>query len=102
MMDAQEQRDAIVGMQRDMHHLLEAVRKIQAEMVTEKDLVLLAKKAEVDAAIAMLTNRLDNLERDVREKSPGALWRTTTSLATGLVVIVAAVAALIKWAKGMP
>jgi hypothetical protein len=97
-MNEQQQRDAVVSMQADMRHLLRAVDDIKATMATKGELALLATKAEMTA----LVNRVDQLEREVRDKSPGALWKTLTGWASGLVVIVAAAALVIKWVKGLP
>jgi hypothetical protein len=97
-MDPNQQRDAVVSMQADMRHLLRAVDDIKATMATKGELSLLATKAEMIA----LVNRVDALERQIEESSPGALWKTLTGLASGLVVLVAAGALLVKWAKGLP
>lgn len=97
-MNEQQQRDAVVSMQADMRHLLRAVDDIKASMATKGELALLATKAEMTA----LVSRIEQLERDVRDKSPGAMWKTLTGIASGFVVVVAAIALLIKWAKGLP
>lgn len=85
-------------MQADMRHLLRAVDDIKATMATKGEMALLATKAEMTA----LVNRVDALERQIEEKSPGALWKMVTGIASGLVVIIAAGALLVKWAKGLP
>lgn len=106
-MDQQQQRDAIVGMQRDMHHVLEALQQIRATMATQKDLELLATKAEVSALSSRLevheretTREIKSLKEKVAESSIGSLWRTATGIAVGFTSIVAAVVIVIKWASG--
>lgn len=94
-MDQDEQKAAIVSMQRDMHHVLEALKDIKATMATKGELALLATKAEFSA----LANRVDLLERELREKSPGALWKTATGIAAGIVTFAAAVAILVGLVK---
>lgn len=95
-MNEQQQRDAVISMQVDMKHLLRAVDDIKASMATKGELALLATKAEMTA----LVNRVDQLERDMREKSPSALWKTATGIAAGLVTFGAALAMLVHWIKG--
>ena len=109
IMDAQQQRDAIVGMQRDMHHVLKAVEEIRRDMATQKDLELLATKAEVAALTLNLeshkretSKEIEDLEKKIIENSPGAVWRTATGIALGFSTIAAAIVFLIKWAKGLP
>ena len=108
-MDEQQQREDLIRMQEGMRHVIQTVDDIKRTMATQKDLELLATKAEVSSVAARLENHerdtrreLETLRREVIEKSPGALWKTVTGWASGLVVVVAAVALLIKWAKGLP
>lgn len=103
-MDQQQQRDAIVSMQRDMHHVLEALQSIRATMATQKDLELLASKAAVTA----LESRLEGHEREtareiaglkskIEENSPAHLWKSATGIAIGITAMGAALALLMKW-----
>jgi len=106
MDDEQKQRDDFIRMQETMRHVRETVDIIQRTMATQKDLELLATKAEV----AGLTARVENHERETQrelalirqevvEKSPGALWKTVTGWAIGITAIAAALAFLGKMAK---
>lgn len=97
-MDADQQKQAIAAMQRDMHHVLAALKDIKEEMATKTALTLLATRSEVEA----LSHRLDMLERDMREKSPAAIWKIITGVAAGIVALAAALAWIIKMAKGLP
>jgi hypothetical protein len=108
-MDETQHREDLIRMQEGMKHVISTVDEIKRTMATQKDLELLATKAEVSALAARLdgherdTHReLEAIRQDVVSKSPGALWRTVTGWASGLVVVIAAVALLIKWAKGLP
>jgi hypothetical protein len=109
MDEEQKQRDDVIRMQEGMLHIRQTVDKIERTMATQKDLELLATKAEVAGLAARLeghereTHReLAAIRQEVIEKSPGALWKTVTGWASGFVLVVAAVALLIKWAKGLP
>lgn len=103
-MDQQQQRDAIVSMTRDMHHVLESLKHIQATMATQKDLLLLASKAEVSALESRLevheretAREIADLKAKVVENSPGSLWRSATGIAIGITSMGAAFALLLKW-----
>ena len=115
-MDEQQQREDLIRMQEGMRHVISTVDEIKRTMATQKDLALLATRAEVGA----LAVRIEQSERQLEEirsesaeahkalreeidrKSAGALWRTITGFASGFVVLIAAGALLIKWAKGLP
>lgn len=108
-MDEQKQREDLIRMQEGMRHVISTVDEIKRTMATQKDLELLATKAEVSALSARVESHeretqreLALIRQEVVEKSPGALWKTVTGWASGVVVVVAAVALLIKWAKGLP
>jgi hypothetical protein len=115
-MDEQQQRDDLVRMQEGMRHVISTVDEIKRTMATQKDLELLANKAEVGALAVRIDQtekqihqiRIDaetackSLREEIDKKSPGAMWRTVTGFASGLVVLIAAGAMLINWAKGLP
>ena len=108
-MDELQQRDEIVRMQEGMRHVIATVDKIERTMATQKDLELLATKAEVSALSARLENHerdtrrdIEAIRQDVEKKSPGSLWKTLTGWAIGITAIAAALAFLVKLAKALP
>ncbi len=109
MDEEQKQRDDVIRMQEGMLHIRQTVDKIERTMATQKDLELLATKAEVSGLSTRLESHeretrreLEALRREVVDKSPAALWKNVTMWASGIVVVAAALALLIKWAKGLP
>jgi len=97
-MDEKDQRDAIIGMGRDLAHLLRTVDEIKQSMATKGEIALLATKAEHEK----LTARLETLEKEVERNAPGRLWRTLTGVAAGLVSIIAVVSLTIQFLKRFP